>query len=148
MDSIMGKGLHLLVEGISNKGMPKSFYVTKFITNLIDSIGMALIFGPVVRHPMDRPIAAIAILAESHVSLHWTPKGAVYLDIFSCKEFDIDSVVLWITAELELEEGVYRSVRRGWEYGPSEAVLPILTRKLPVLPRYTTPTEKVIVSAS
>jgi len=148
MDSVMGRGLHLLVEGLSNKELPKSFYITRFITDLIDSIGMSLIFGPVVRHPINKPIAAIAILAESHVSLHWTLTGGVYIDIFSCKEFDVESTVLWVTDELGLVEGVYRIIRRGWEYGSSEAMTPVITRKLPTLPKYSTLTERVIVTAS
>lgn len=43
--------------------------------------------------PEDEGITGIVIIAESHISIHTFPlKKYVFIDVFSCKQFDTDKV--------------------------------------------------------
>ena len=44
--------------------------------------------------PEDKGITGIVIIAESHISVHsFEDKGYCFIDIFSCKDFDVDKAV-------------------------------------------------------
>lgn len=68
----------------------------KVLNELPDRIGMTKITQPhVFRYsglvPEDEGITGVVIIAESHISLHTFPrKNYAFLDVFSCKPFDID----------------------------------------------------------
>jgi len=50
--------------------------------------------------PEDKGITGIVIIAESHLSIHsFEEKGWSFIDIFSCKDFDVQKAVD-ITVEL------------------------------------------------
>ena len=50
--------------------------------------------------PEDKGITGIVIIAESHLSIHsFEEKGWSFIDIFSCKDFDVEKAVD-ITVEL------------------------------------------------
>ena len=87
---------------IDLKGCPKdilSNYELHFdyLKKLPDLIQMTPITQPYVFPysgliPSDRGITGIVIIAESHLSVHsFEEKGYSFIDIFSCKDFDVDS---------------------------------------------------------
>lgn len=44
--------------------------------------------------PEDKGITGILIIAESHLSIHsFEEKGYSFVDIFSCKEFDVEKAI-------------------------------------------------------
>ncbi len=44
--------------------------------------------------PEDRGITGIVIIAESHLSIHsFEEKGYSFIDIFSCKDFDVETAI-------------------------------------------------------
>ncbi len=50
--------------------------------------------------PSDKGITGIVIIAESHISIHsFEEKGYSFIDIFSCKNFDIEKAIK-ITTDL------------------------------------------------
>ena len=82
----------------------------------IRSIGLAemtLISGPNVMALRGR-IYAHAILAESHVSVQLDKRTSeVFVDMFSCKDFDIDGFELLAQTHFNLEELAVRNIDRG-----------------------------------
>jgi S-adenosylmethionine decarboxylase len=66
------------------------------LSELPDKIGMTRITQPYVFRykgpiPEDDGITGVAVIAESHISLHTYPKkGFVFVDLFSCKPFDVE----------------------------------------------------------
>lgn len=67
----------------------------RLLNELPEKIGMTKITQPYVFRytgliPEDEGITGVAIIAESHISLHTYPqKRFVFVDLFSCKPFDV-----------------------------------------------------------
>lgn len=76
----------------------------EFLKNLPYKIGMTPITQPYVFPyeglvPEDRGITGILIIAESHITIHsFEEKGWCFIDIFSCKPFDIEKCVSFVKA--------------------------------------------------
>ena len=70
-----------------------------YLKTLPEMIGMTPIIQPYVFPysglvPEDRGITGIVIIAESHLSVHsFQEKNYTFIDIFSCKDFDVDKAV-------------------------------------------------------
>lgn len=67
------------------------------LTTLVDRIGMRILAGPLVGEekgvPEKRGWSGVVILYESHAAIHTYPElGEAFLDIFSCRSFDIDTI--------------------------------------------------------
>jgi S-adenosylmethionine decarboxylase len=66
------------------------------LSELPDKIGMTRITQPYVFRykcpiPEEEGITGVTVIAESHISLHTYPrKGFVFVDLFSCKPFDVE----------------------------------------------------------
>ena len=66
------------------------------LNELPEEIGMTKITQPYVFRykgliPEDEGITGVTVIAESHISLHTYPqKGFVFVDLFSCKPFDVE----------------------------------------------------------
>ena len=67
--------------------------------------------------PEDKGITGIVIIAESHISVHsFEEKGYSFIDIFSCKDFDIDRAIR-ITKEIfKPEDWEINVVKRGKDF--------------------------------
>ena len=96
----------------SEKLLDKNF-VLNFLDELPKILGMKKVSGP---HLLEYPanpetwdkggISAIVIIAESHISIHTFPhpNGYMNIDIFSCKEFDVDLAVRKISEAFGAEK--------------------------------------------
>jgi S-adenosylmethionine decarboxylase len=89
------------------KGCPKEILQNynlhfELLKNLPELIGMTPITQPYVFPysgllPEDKGITGIVIIAESHLSIHsFEEKGYTFIDMFSCKEFDVEKAVEYI----------------------------------------------------
>ena len=73
-----------------------------YLNEVPEIIGMTKITQPYVFPysgliPSDRGITGSVIIAESHLSVHgFSEKGYVFLDVFSCKGFDTEKVLVEI----------------------------------------------------
>jgi S-adenosylmethionine decarboxylase len=67
--------------------------------------------------PGDRGITGIVIIAESHLSVHsFEEKGYSFIDIFSCKDFDVEKAIE-ITLEIfKPESHEVNVVKRGKDF--------------------------------
>jgi len=72
------------------------------LNDLPGKIGMTKITQPYVfryngQIPEDAGITGVTIIAESHISLHTYPhKNFVFVDLFSCKPFDVESAKSYV----------------------------------------------------
>jgi S-adenosylmethionine decarboxylase len=67
--------------------------------------------------PEDKGITGIVIIAESHISIHsFEEKGFAFIDIFSCKEFDVDKTVKIIIELFKPESYDLNVVKRGIDF--------------------------------
>ena len=67
--------------------------------------------------PEDKGITGIVIIAESHISVHsFEDKGYCFIDIFSCKDFDVERAI-HITKDLfKPEDFEINVVARGKDF--------------------------------
>jgi len=97
--TIYGYGPHLMLDlGECNPEILNDLDACfNLLNDLPEKIGMTKITQPYVfryngRIPEDAGITGVTIIAESHISLHTYPyKNFVFVDLFSCKTFDVES---------------------------------------------------------
>lgn len=67
--------------------------------------------------PEDRGITGILIIAESHLSIHsFEEKGYSFIDIFSCKGFDVDKAIQITLDIFKPESHEINIVERGIDF--------------------------------
>jgi S-adenosylmethionine decarboxylase len=103
--------MHLIIDGYGKApGLLKDEqFIHRFLDTYPDKIGMTKISPPYVTHytqgkPEDWGISGFVLIAESHISIHtFEERGAVNIDIFSCKDFDSERVLHELRQNLQLD---------------------------------------------
>lgn len=94
-------------------------YVYKVLNDLPDAIGMTRITQPYVfpyegKIPEDRGITGVVIIAESHITFHsFVEKDYFFFDIFSCKPFDTNHVIDYVTEAFGVKDYEMHMASRG-----------------------------------
>lgn len=89
------------------------------LNELPEKIGMTKITQPYVFRysgavPEDDGITGVTIIAESHISLHTYPKkGFVFVDLFSCKSFDVNKASDYVVRFFESKSPSVHVEERG-----------------------------------
>jgi S-adenosylmethionine decarboxylase len=126
-DDVYGLHLTMRISDIEHKeplGDPAR--VGAFLSTLVQGIGMRILAGPVTgveTEPAENAgCSGVVILYESHAALHtYAARGEAFLDIFSCRPFDIHKVQLMLRAFLGRHTVTEQQVStRGfhWSNGP------------------------------
>jgi len=122
---LLGFGPHLMVDGYqADYNVLSSIEaITNFLDELPKEIEMTKIMPPYVfkydggEKPEDWGISGFVIIAESHISIHTFPEKEYFsLDIFSCKDFDIDKALEIIKNFFHTENLEIRTTKRGTEF--------------------------------
>jgi len=122
---LIGFGPHLMVDGYdaSYEVLASVEAVTNFLEELPKEIGMTKIMPPYVfkydggDKPEDWGVSGFVIIAESHISIHTFPeKGYFSIDIFSCKDFDVDRAIEIIKEYFGTERLEIKQTERGSEF--------------------------------
>ncbi len=65
----------------------------------------------------DWGLSGFVLIAESHISVHTFPeKQFVNVDIFSCKQFDVELSLAIVKKQFRINEIQHRVIPRGVEY--------------------------------
>lgn len=110
----MERGQHLLFEGVSQRLLTGED-IRYFLMLCPQTLDMTVIAGPTISR-QESGWAGIVLIAESHVSVH-TIGLEVYVDVFSCRAFPSQSVILLAEDLLALDppgKSRVREIRRGW----------------------------------
>lgn len=97
-------------------------FVFKLLNELPNIIGMTKITQPYVFPydglvPEDKGITGVVIIAESHISIHtFQEKDYVFIDVFSCKGFDVMAAKEYFVNAFEAKEAVVHVVERGLDF--------------------------------
>jgi len=124
-------GPHLTLDLI---GCPKEIlkdYNLHFdlLKNLPNMIGMTPITQPYVFPysglvPEDKGITGIVIIAESHLSIHsFEDKGYTFIDMFSCKPFDVEKAERYIIELFQPERVERNLIQRGKDFPREDMIL-------------------------
>ena len=93
-----GFGPHLMLDcyGCSKEKLVNLDFIFNVLDTFPQKIGMHKIMPPHVftyhgKVTEDWGVSGVVLIAESHISIHTFPdKEHAFIDIFSCKEFDVD----------------------------------------------------------
>jgi S-adenosylmethionine decarboxylase len=108
-------GNHLLIDLFDCAGLDDAARVERVLRNTVAAAGATLIdfrlhgFGP------GQGVTAIALLAESHISIHsWPEHGYAAVDLFLCGErHDLDAAVAILIAGFAAKRHEVKQFARG-----------------------------------
>ena len=92
--------------------------VLSWMKKLINTIDMKLLQGPSISYvdqPGNRGITCMALIETSHIVLHiWdeADPGIFQLDVYSCKSFDIGTVINCLSSSFEVKKIEYKFLDR------------------------------------
>lgn len=124
-------GLHLTIDASScnRKKLASVSLVYDILNRLPDKINMTKMTLPYVVKWRDKfsegteGISGFVMIAESHISIHTFPdQDYVFMDIFSCKEFDAELVVDYLTQAFEAAKYEKKILKRGIDF-PRKIIL-------------------------
>lgn len=93
-------GLHLMmrVSNVRNRAaLNDGEGINRFLVELVHELGMNVLAGPMVTEEAGVPeksgYSGVIILYESHAAIHtYSNLGEAFLDVFSCKPYDVTRV--------------------------------------------------------
>jgi len=124
-DNVIHFGPHLMLDFFcSPEHLNDKFFWESLLSELVEEIGMTAISPPCVYDssctntqwdpPAATGLSGFIVLAESHISFHtFVESGYVFLDVFSCKPFDHESVTSLLVKRLGAERFNVNFVGRG-----------------------------------
>ncbi len=120
----LGYGLHLTLDGYgcSQEQLANLDVVYEFLDRCPEVIQMTKIMPPYVfkyhaPNPEDWGISGFVLIAESHISIHTYPeKRYLSLDIFSCKHFDHQKALTYVTELFGITRHELHLLDRGLEF--------------------------------
>lgn len=114
---------HLLIDlhGCDRKSLNDKEVVEGALRELSDIMGLHIIVGPIIVHYVGKEgslsgegLSGFVIVAESHVSIHTDIRtGYASIDVYSCKEFNIDSIERYLKAEFKPRKVEKKLILRG-----------------------------------
>jgi S-adenosylmethionine decarboxylase len=115
--------MHLLVDGYGGDRhrLADERIIRDFLDRTPEKIGMSKISRPAT-FPYDGVtagdggVSGFVVIAESHLSIHTYPEHRfLWADIFSCRDFDVDAVLIFLGAAFLLERWEKTVLPRGLE---------------------------------
>jgi S-adenosylmethionine decarboxylase len=116
--------MHLTIDGYGGDRelLSSEVLVSSLLDRFPGEINMTKIAPPFVyryvgEKPEDWGVSGFVLIAESHIAVHTFPEhGYVWVDVFSCKEFDDDGATDIIVDAFGLESIKVNILERGLEY--------------------------------
>ena len=116
--------MHLTIDGYGGdrEQLSSESLVSSLLERYPGEINMTKITAPFVyryvgEKPEDWGVSGFVIIAESHIAIHTFPDhGYVWVDVFSCKEFETDVAVDSIVDAFGLTHITSHVLPRGLEY--------------------------------
>ncbi len=125
----IGFGPHLTLDlyGCNKEKISNLKYIYDILDQLPEVIGMKKISPPnIVFYPgsegtFDKGgISGFVLIATSHISVHtFTEQEHAFLDIFSCKDFDVEKAEKYLIEKFEAKKVDKNLFRRGLEFPKS-----------------------------
>ena len=124
-------GLHVTIDasGCNKRKLPSVTLVYDILNKLPEKIGMTKMTLPYVVKWMDKfasgteGISGFVMIAESHISIHTFPdQDYVFMDIFSCKQFDAEKAIKYLVNAFEATKHETHILKRGIDF-PEKIIL-------------------------
>ncbi len=119
-----GFGMHLILDGYGcdRQRLEDISLIYNFLSEYPAQIKMTKIMPPYVfrydaENAQDWGISGFVLIAESHISIHTFPeKNYFSLDIFSCKNFDSEQAISYVSNLFATEKSEIKLLDRGLEF--------------------------------
>ena len=120
-------GLHVTIDAswCNKRKLASVTLVYDILNKLPEKIGMTKMTLPYVVKWMDKfshgteGISGFVMIAESHISVHTFPdQDYVFMDIFSCKNFDAERAIKYLINAFEAKKFANNIVKRGLDFPP------------------------------
>ena len=118
-EKVFGPHLMLDLSKCNTEKLSDYGFIFNLLKELPEKIGMTLITQPYVFPynglvPEDKGITGVSIIAESHISIHtFQEKDFAFIDIFSCKNFDVEFTKKYFIDAFESKSAVSNVTHRG-----------------------------------
>ena len=118
-------GLHVTIDasGCNKDKLSSVTLVYDILNKLPDKIGMTKMTLPYVVKWLDKfaegteGISGFVMIAESHISIHTFPdQDYVFMDIFSCRDFNADMAIKYLTSAFESTRYQKHLLKRGMDF--------------------------------
>jgi len=117
-------GQHLTIDASNceRKKLVSQSLVYDVLNQLPEKLGMTKMILPHVVKWLDTGakvpgISGFVMIAESHISIHTFPeKNYVFIDVFSCKNFDVDKAVELLTKVFGAKSHTKKVIKRGLDF--------------------------------
>jgi|TARA_B100001964_G_C14241332_1_gene605171 S-adenosylmethionine decarboxylase len=117
-------GQHLTIDASScnRKRLVQQSLVYDILNDLPKKLGMTKMALPHVVKWLDTGatvpgISGFVMIAESHISIHTFPeKDYVFIDVFSCKGFDVDNAVKLLVNAFGAKKHTKNVIKRGLDF--------------------------------
>lgn len=88
---------HLIVRAELDNVPDNPHWVSEWLENMVDVLGMNVLAGPLVAREDTMPgnigITGVILLTTSHMAVHfWEETGLMQLDIYTCGPLDRDTI--------------------------------------------------------
>lgn len=119
---VFGPHLTLDLSNCNQDKLGNLEFAFNLLNNLPKLIGMTPITQPYVfpysgLEPLDCGITGFLVIAESHISIHtFQKKDYVFIDVFSCKDFNVQDAINYFVDAFEAKTVVSNIVERGLEF--------------------------------
>ena len=117
----MEDGKHLIIDLKNCKNLEilsDTRFIEKFLLKLVDIAEMKAITKPKVLYyehedEKESGVTGFVIISDSHISIHTYPvKKTLYMDLFSCKQFDVEKIVNYVTDTFKSSKFEKRLIKR------------------------------------
>jgi len=114
------RGNHLIFDSYAEGDLSDIENIKSILEDLTSEIKMKAISEPlVVFHESDNikedGVTGVIIIAESSITIHTYPnKNWFSLDVYSCKEFNIDKVIEFLKVRLKITDYKIKLLKRGF----------------------------------
>ena len=115
------EGRHLLADLKGCKGLDDLDLVDRALRAAVVVAGARLIDLRLHTFGKGHGVTGVALLAESHISIHtWPEHGYAAIDIFLCGyRHDLDGALACIKSFLQSEDAIVRVIERGFSCAPN-----------------------------
>jgi len=125
---ISSTGRHVIIDAWTQESrlLNDPCLVGDILNELVELVGMKILRpAEIVAVPLDPTVkdgeddggvTGTVILTTSHGSIHtWPLRGHISFDLFSCKEFNVKTVIDFLSTKFKLTGGQIRSLERTHE---------------------------------
>lgn len=114
MTAYVAPGLHLLIDFWGASQLQNIDLIEQAMRDAADACGASVLEIKLHSFGVDAGITGVAILAESHISIHtWPETGYIALDVFMCGKCDPNNAIPIFTAAFKPEKLHVQSYLRG-----------------------------------